>query len=207
MNSKAIKEYKAQLHLTSRQHEILVGTLLGDAHLERQSAQFVARLKVEHAVSQMEYVQWKYSEWREWVLTPPQIKKKPNRLGTVSSNVWFTTVSHSEFETYRASFYDGHRKRIPSGLKLSALALAVWFMDDGSRKSRECRGLYLNTQSYRSEEIESLQEILKRSFEINTSVRQQSDGLQIYIPAGEASRFAQIVQPYMIQAMCYKLPD
>lgn len=206
MNSNAIKEYKAQLRLTSRQHELLVGMLLGDAHLERQSGQPVARLKVEHAVSQMEYVQWKYSEWREWVLTPPQTKEKSNRLGTVSNNEWFTTVSHAEFETYRAWFYDGNRKRIPPDLTLSALGLAVWFMDDGSRKSRECRGLYLNTQSFRSEEIETLREILKLDFGVGTSTRQQSDGLQIYIPSSETFRFAQIVQPYMIETMYYKLP-
>jgi len=207
MNSKAIREYKAQLHLTLRQRELLIGMLLGDAHLECQSAQSVARLKVEHSVNQMEYVQWKYSEWQEWVLTPPQVKRKWNRLGTVSNNVWFTTVSHAELETYRAWFYDGHRKKVPSNLTLSSLSLAIWFMDDGSRKSRECRGLYLNTQAYRSEEVEILQQVLKNSLGIGTTIRQQSDGLQIYVPAGEVTRFAQIVQPHMIEAMHYKLPD
>lgn len=206
MNSKAIAEYKARLHLTPRQCELLVGMLLGDAHLERQSAQSVARLKVEHAVSQMEYVRWKYSEWQEWILTPPQVKKKWNRLGTVSSNVWFTTVSHPELEAYRAWFYDGRRKKVPSDLTLSPLTLAVWFMDDGSRKSYECRGLYLNTQAYRSEEIGLLQMILERDLRIHTTVRQQSDRLQIYIPSSEISHFVQIVQPYVIETMRYKLP-
>lgn len=206
MNSKAIEEYKAQLHLTPHQRELLVGMLLGDAHLERQSAQSVARLKVEHAVSQMEYVLWKYSEWQEWVLTPPQVKQKRNRLGTVSSNVWFTTVSHPELETYRAWFYDGRRKRVPSDLMLSPLSLAVWFMDDGSRKSHECRGLYLNTQAYAPEEIALLQEILARDLGIHTTARRQSDGLQIYISSGEISRFMQIVQPHVVEAMRYKLP-
>jgi len=207
MNSKAIEKYKAQLHLTARQHELLIGMLLGDAHLERQSAQPVARLKVEHAVSQMEYVQWKYTEWREWVLTPPQVRKRWNRLGTVSSNVWFTTVSHPELEKYRNWFYDGHRKKVPSNLTLSPFSLAVWFMDDGSRKSRECRGLYLNTQAYQCDEAEWLREILKRDLGIVTTLRQQSDGLQIYVPADQVSRFVQIVQPYVIQVMRYKLPD
>lgn len=207
MNSKAIEEYKAQLHLTPRQHELLVGMLLGDAHLESQSARPVARLKVEHAVGQMEYALWKYSEWQAWVLTPPQVRSKHNRLGTVSSNVWFTTVSHPELEAYRAWFYDGRRKRVLSNLALSPLSLAVWFMDDGSRKSRECRGLYLNTQAYLPEEIRLLQTVLDRDLGIHTTVRRQSDGTQIYIPSREVPHFAQIVRPYIVDAMRHKLPS
>jgi hypothetical protein len=206
MNSKAIEEYKARLHLTSRQRELLIGMILGDAHLEKPSMRPVARLKIEHATRQMEYVQWKYSEWREWILTPPRIRNKKNRLGTTSNNVGFTTVSHSELETYRSWFYDGRRKKVPSNLFLSPLSLAVWFMDDGSRKSRECRGLYLNTQAYSPAEIEILQVVLQRDLSVHTTVRRQSDGLQIYVPSDEVPHFVHIVQPYMIATMRYKLP-
>jgi recombination protein RecA len=205
MNTKAIARLKQELFLTSRQREILVGLLLGDGHLEKQNALGWARLKVEHSVRQIEYVTWKYSEWSGWVLTPPASRLKGNRLGTQSMNVGFATVAHPELGEFRNRFYEG-RKVVPPDLTLTPLALAVWFMDDGSRKSRSCRGLYLNTQAFRPDEVTMLQWFLERDFSIRTSLRAQLDGLQMYIPSGEVNGFVSIVDPYVIQEMKYKLP-
>lgn len=205
MNTRALREYRANLTLSSIQREMLWGMLLGDAHLEQQSTK-TARLKVEHSVGQRDYVMWKYENWREWVLTPPQLRTRRNRLGSASTNIWFNTIVHSELVEWRKQFYDGSRKKVPEDLVLTPLALAIWFMDDGSRKSRECRGLYLNVQCYTQAEIERLQDYLKHEFRLRTTTRQQSDGLQIYIPSSEVMSFARIVSPYVIASMRYKLP-
>jgi hypothetical protein len=205
MNTKALREYRATLMLSKSQREILIGSLLGDAHLEKQSTK-IARLKIEHAIAQKDYVMWKYSQWKDWVLTPPQIKQKSNRNGSISTNIWFNTISHEELNRFWEMFYDGKRKIVPANLILTPLVLAVWFMDDGSRKSRECRGLYLNTQSYWSVEVDMLRQFLLRDFGLYTTLRQQSDGLQIYIPASETPKFTRIVSPFVVASMAYKLP-
>ena len=57
--------------------------------------------------------------------------------------------------------------------------MAVWFMDDGSKKSNQCRGLYLNTQGFTIDEIVFLQEVMARDIRIETNIRKQLDGLQI----------------------------
>src|SRR3974390_610955 len=105
MNTLALRAYKTSLSLSSRQEQILEGMLLGDAHLERQRGALSARLKIEHSVSQAEYVAWKYAEWRDWGRTPPKERVKSNRLGTTSVNVGFTTLSHDELEAVRTRFY------------------------------------------------------------------------------------------------------
>lgn len=206
MNSLAIRALRDSLVLTDRQRQLLEGMLLGDAHLERQSGRAVARLKIEHSQSQAAYVDWKYHEWRDWVLTPPSVRRKTSRPGTQSLNIGFSTLSHGELEEVRQRFYPEGRKVVPFDVMVTPLSLAVWFMDDGSRKSRECRGLYLNTQGFSALGVETLREHLRAAYGLRTTQRQQSDGLQIYVPADVVERFVEIVHPHMHPSMCYKLP-
>lgn len=201
-----LRSYRDGLILTARQRELLEGMLLGDAHLERQGGQAVARLKVEHAQSQSVYVEWKYRELRDWVLSPPRSRLRTSRPGSESTNVGFSTLSHRELEGVRQRFYRQRRKVVPSDVALTPLCLAVWFMDDGSRKSRECRGLYLNTQSFTLAEVQTLQAAMVRSFGMRTSLRLQSDGWQIYVPSDVVEEFIRIVRPHVLESMCYKLP-
>ena len=206
MNTKALREYKASLSLSERQRQLLDGLLLGDGHLERQRGALSARLKVEHSISQAAYVVWKYEEWRPWVRTPPRLKLKRNRLGTQSVNVGFTTLSHDDLEAVRVRFYrDGH-KVVPQDLALTPLSMAVWFMDDGSRKSRQCRGLYINTQSFTSSEVDLLRGVIRRDVGVGTSVRQQFDGLQIYVPSSSVGDMVAYIEPELLPEMRYKLP-
>jgi hypothetical protein len=58
MNTLALRKQKALLTLSERQEQILIGMLLGDAHLERQRGAVVARLKIEHSLAQSAYVAW-----------------------------------------------------------------------------------------------------------------------------------------------------
>jgi hypothetical protein len=205
MNTLELRMQKASLTMTDRQKQTLVGMLLGDAHLERQRGALTARLKIEHSLAQKAYVDWKYSEWRDWVRTPPKERVRRNRLGTTSTNIGFTTLSHDEFERFRLAFYRDHRKVIPIDIQLTPLSMAVWFMDDGSRKSSQCRGLYLNTQSFTLSEVELLREVMRRDVGVETTVRAQRDGLQIYVPAPSAPTLTAYITREVLPSMRYKL--
>ena len=205
MNTLELRRLKASLVMSDRQKQILTGMLLGDAHLERQAGALTARLKIEHSLVQSTYVEWKFREWRDWVRTPPRARVRRNRLGTQSTNIGFTTLSHVEFERFRLRFYRDRRKVVPEDLELTPLSMAVWFMDDGSRKSGQCRGLYLNTQSFTAAEVDLLQEVIRRDGGVLTTVRQQRDGLQIYVPAPSASAFAAYITGDLLPSMRYKL--
>ncbi len=207
MNTLELRKQKALLAMTERQRQILVGMLLGDAHLERQRGARTARLKIEHSLRQSAYVDWKYGEWRDWVRTPPRARARRNRLGTVSTNIGFSTLSHVELEEFRLRFYRDQRKLVPVDLELPPMSMAVWFMDDGSRKSSQCRGLYLNTQSFTPAEVQLLQTVILRDVGIETTVRRQRDGLQIYVPAPSASVLSAYIAKEVLPSMRYKLPS
>ena len=206
MNTLALRRYKASLSLSQRRRQILEGMLLGDAHLERQRGALSARLKIEHSVAQSAYVDWKYSEWRDWVRTPPKERQQGNRLGTTSVNVGFTTLSHDELEKVRVRFYVNGRKIVPEDLTLIPLKVAVWFMDDGSRKSGQCRGLYFNTQSFVAGEVDLLRRLMRRDIGVGTSVRQQRDGLQIYVPSPSVTDLISFISAHLLPSMRHKLP-
>jgi len=205
MNTAALMEYKASLTMTERQKQILDGMLLGDGHLERQRGARFARLKIEHSAAQAAYVRWKFAEWQDWVRTPPRERPRRNRLGTVSTNIGFSTLSHVEFELCRLRFYRDRCKVVPVDLELTPLSMAVWFMDDGSRKSNQCRGLYLNTQSFTSSGVELLRSVIHRDVGVETSVRQQRDGLQIYVPSSSVTAMTAYIWTHTLPGMRYKL--
>ena len=137
MNSNEIKSLAESLKLNNNQRQILVGLILGDGHLETQNKGKTFRLKVEHALNQKEYVDWLYSQFKEWVLTPPQIKLQTVG-GIVRQKYWFSTISTGSFRFYGQLFYVDHKKVVPKMIVklVETLTLAVWFMDDGSLKSQ-----------------------------------------------------------------------
>lgn len=110
MRSKKIEEYKKELKLKSHQREILVGTILGDGHLETQNNRMTYRLKIEHSEKQKKYVYWLYGYFKNWVLTPPQTRQRMVD-GRIQRNTWFQTVSHSSLRFYAQQFYQNGKKK------------------------------------------------------------------------------------------------
>jgi len=94
MNTLALRHYKASLHMTERQRQILYGMLLGDGHLERQHGAQSARLKIEHSVAQKDYVAWKFAEWRDWVRTPPRASTKESTRNSLDECWVLNPVAH-----------------------------------------------------------------------------------------------------------------
>jgi len=206
MYSKKIETYKQKLKLTSQQREILVGLLLGDGHLETQNNGLTYRLKIEHGAIQKDYVDWLYEIYKDWVLTPPQIKQK--KTGEIiTENVWFNTVSHIAMRYYGKQFYQKGKKILPKYISrlLKPLTLAIWFMDDGSLKSKDHRALILNTQGFIIKEIEMLQKGLKEKYSIEAQQRNQKDGIQLLMVGESAKEFARIISPYLLPQFNYKL--
>lgn len=207
MRSRAIEAYKTTLRLSAVQREILVGILLGDACLETQNAGRSYRLKIEQGIRHADYVQHLYSVLRDWVLSPPRPKQGQTR-GVTTLNLAFQTVSHPELSFYGKLFYRDRRKIVPDsvGELLTARGLAYWYMDDGSMKSSESKGVLFNTHAFSSDDVDRLIEVLAR-FGLLARMRRQSDGIQIYVSGASYERFVELVNPYVIEAMRYKVPQ
>lgn len=205
MNSKEIKKYKQSLKLTKTQREILIGKLLGDGHLESRDG-VNWRLKVEHSLKQQDYVNWLYDCFKDWVLKMPDVKSKTVK-GKNYQNIWFTTLSDVKMRYYGKIFYKDGKKVIPKNIKnlLSPLTMAVWFMDDGSYKSKFHKSLILNTQSFDKTGLIFLQEKLAQRHEIKSYLRKQKEGFQLEIRAMDAEKFAMIISKHILPSMRYKL--
>lgn len=206
MYSKEIEAHKKTLRISDSQRDILVGLILGDGHLETQNNGKTYRLKVEQSANKAEYVQWLYKSFENFVLNKPKSKEKI-RNGVVTENIWFSTLSHGSFRFYAQQFYVNGKKVIPKiiGKLLTPLSMAVWFMDDGSIKSKFHRAKIINTQCFAKKEVLLLIKILKDKFKINAKLREQKDGYQIYIISESINNFRKLVEEYIIDSMRYKL--
>ena len=79
-------------------------------------------------------------------------------------------------------------------------------MDDGSIKSKRHRGVFLNTQGFKENDIKKLQKILKNKFGVDSKTRTEKNGKQIYLGGKSGERFIGIINPYIISSMKYKIP-
>jgi hypothetical protein len=206
MNAKSIENHKNKLKLTQRQRQIIVGKMLGDGHLETQNNGKTYRLKVEHSIKQKEYVDWFYQEFKEWILAKPQ-KKRKIRNGKLSYNYWVNTLASGSFRFYAHQFYKDKKKVIPKLIHrwLTPLSLAVWFMDDGSIKSKNHKARIINTQGFKKKEVLRLISALKSKFGIQSKLRKQKDGYQIMILSESADEFARLIKNHLYNSMKYKI--
>ena len=122
--------------LTSRQKEVLVGTLLGDGCLAKHGR--FHRLFVKHRLAQESLVEFKREAFSDFVTM--SLHRFDQRLGDHRYPcVQFVTRTSPLFSEWHGRLYDGRRKIVPAdiGTVLTPLSLAVWFMDDGG--CRLCR--------------------------------------------------------------------
>ena len=208
MHSRAIEQYKRGLRLTEAHQEILVGLLLGDGCLETQNGGRTYRLKIEQSARHEAYVRHIHQLFSEWVLTPPRRRLSRASNGTMTINWTFQTVSHEAFQPYGLQFYGGGAKKVPELIAdwLTPCGFAYWFMDDGSVKSAESKGVILNTQAYTLGDVERLIEVLKSRFGLQAKIREQSDGPQIYVAGRSFEQVSELIEPFVLEEMRYKVP-
>lgn len=198
MNTKEIREYKKDLKFSEIQRSIIIGTLLGDGHLETQDGGRTYRLKIEHSIKQNDYTIWLHDHFKEWVPGGIYRKNKNDK-----EYVGFRTYSHGAFRFYGQLLYDKTgKKRIPKIIHklLNDLSLAIWFMDDGSLKSLKHRTYIIHSLGFEKRELEAIKKCLLKSFDIESELhRQKGKYWRIYILSKSAEVFEKIIKKYVFQ--------
>ncbi len=191
MDTKKAREAR-KLELSTRQQEIVIGSLLGDGYLVRTTCGHAFR--VNHGIAQKAYVDWKYEELRLFT------NSSPRQSG---SCYYFRTVSHSYFHTLHGMFYVNGRKVLPKQIEewMSPLIFSVWLMDDGAKDGKQLR---INSQSFTPEENERLIGILKANLGITATLNRDKDRYRLRVKATSMSNVRQAVVPYLIPSMQYK---
>lgn len=83
---------------------------------------------------------------------------------------------------------------------IDALGLAIWYMDDGYVTKNSC---IFSSCSFTVEEQEILSKVLLDKFDLHFSIGKNDNSM--YLHATDFSKFVEIVKPYIIEDMQYKL--
>jgi len=97
-------------------------------------------------------------------------------------------------------------KIIPLNIEeyLTPLALAIWFMDNGSKIGK---GAKIATNCFTYNEILFLIEVLYKKYNIKSSIISGgiNKGYSLYISTTSMSIFIEIIKPFMLPSLYYKL--
>jgi hypothetical protein len=181
--------------LTEVQHAVVIGTLLGDGAMRCKTN---ALLEINHSAAQAGYVDWKYRQLAELVATPP--KQRTGNGGRTAYR--FVTRSLPILTPYYRLFYGSGRKQVPE-LRLSALALAVWFMDDGCRSRN---AVYLNTQQFDLRSQQRLMQMLSEQWSISAALNRDKTYHRIRVSVAGTVRLGEVIGSYLLPELRYKLP-
>ena len=181
------------LELSDRQRQILIGTILGDGYISPRG-----QFQLEHSDKYEKYLFWKFGELENIAYgSPSKVERIDKRNGAKYKSYRFWLRQY--FRPWREYFYQQTGKIFPPGLKLTPLALAVWYMDDGCYSDKRCT---IATDSFSDASRITIQEVLKKQFDLD--IYSRSNG-KVAIRAHSQKLFFNLIKPYIHESMAYKL--
>ena len=182
------------------QKSIIIGSILGDGYLRIIPGRKDAFLEINHSIKAKAYVDWKYSMLKDISGSAP--KERENGEGKKAYR--FFTRQNPEITILLNKFYKDGKKIIPKDLELDPIILAVWYMDDGSK----CRDgdVYLNTQQFSIADQKRLIYLL-RQLGLRARLNKDKKYYRIRFLKDSVGKFNQIIKPYIIDSMQYKLSN
>lgn len=187
---------------------ILLGSLLGDAHMERDGNG--SRVCFYQKGDHIEYIIWLHSTLLSYGYCKqsiPQIQSRINNDKLVYYSR-FRTFTYSSFNWIYDEFYVNKVKVVPKVLEIymSPLALSVWIMDDGTWIKN--RGISIATNSYSLENVKYLIHLLENQFRLDGLSAVKGSGINqymIYIPKRNLSTLMPLLKPHIHPMFLYKL--
>lgn len=188
---------------------IFTGSLLGDGHAELRPDGRGTRLGFYQEASHQEYLLWFHNLVASLGYcnpTQPLIQTRLGSGGVIRSILRFHTYTYSSLNFLYYEWYVKGVKVVPANISdyITPLALAIWIMDNGGRVGY---GLKLATNSFSYGDCTRLSLIIYEKYGIKSSV--QSAGVPnqyiIYIWSESMPILREIVRPYIVSSMLYKL--
>ena len=128
-----------------------------------------------------------------------------NRTKKTYSAISFTTMQLPCFNMYRELFYLQNVKRVPDNIYelLTPRGLAFWLMDDASKHGG---GMHIGVYAFCNTDVDKLMFTLQDKFNIKCSIHYNRDKKpRIYIFKQSMDTLINLVKPYFIKEMLYKL--
>lgn len=184
--------------LTQYQKSLITGTILGDGYLRIIPGRKDAFLEINHSFSQKRYTDWKFEKLQNICISKPKMRKgNGNRIA-----YRFYTKQYPELTDFYNEFYKNGNKIVPDNLKLDAIALSVWFMDDGSRCGKS--NFYLNTQQFKKNHQIKLLHYLEK-IGLRAKLNKDKNYYRIRFLASSIDRLRELLKENLILSMYYKI--
>lgn len=125
------------------------------------------------------------------------------------------TDAHPYFNKKYHHFYDDYRKRIASKESLSWITpcgIANWYMSDGyvchvgkTKGKIYNRRVEFSTDRYSKDTVIKMQTMFKERFKIDTTLVKRYNTYRLRVSMNSYSDFINLIKPYIIPSMQYKL--
>ena len=198
--------------LSDQQLQVVLGALMGDGNLSpNRRGRSGTRFRMGHGAKQAEYLEWKTS-----LLGNIGHSRTVNAKGAVFAD--FTPLAELAELREAVYFGDGKKHLTWEYLKsLTPLALAIWYMDDGSFTVRS-RGVQQRTaggtgrieivveamsHGSRDRLVRYLRDTRKLDVQLVTKGARQVSAIRFTTAA--SGKFQELVAPYVHPSMDYKL--
>ena len=184
--------------------QVILGSVLGDGCLIKTYQNGGTILKVVHCEKQKEYLEYKWNFLKE---NSSEIKHykfydERRKIPEYYNYQFYTKSSKSLNEMYN-NWYHPYKIIFKDDLfKLKPLGLAIWYMDDGYNVKDG--GAMLCTNNFTKSDLLLIKEMFLSNFNLEVTINNSASNL-VYIPVKEFSKFKEIIKPYIIDSMKYKI--
>lgn len=192
----------------------LTGLIIGDGYIDKGISKRAFRIKSINK----EFIDLINNE----LINNTQFKIKINyyesqiRNNVFHKEYWELYIAaHPYFRKLYSSFYDDYRhRRITHNVCnwLTPYGIACWFMSDGymclvgkTKNKIKDRRLQICTDAYSKEQVEMLCNTLCNKFNIKSTITNRKNSYRINIKTESYQTFFDLVYPYMVDSMKYKL--
>ena len=220
-----IKE-KEQVVLTQTQKDVIVGSLLGDGNLQSATQGRSWRYRALQGKNQLTYLQYKYNVLQNLCGTGLLYDERvDDRTSTYNKHYYFNTLVHDCLKHYGNMFYtfddtsQKFTKDVPQNVRqvLTPRALAILYQDDGALKwENHSNAMRVCTESFSLEGVNRLKNAIESlyGFKVTTQPKYKTlngiktiVGYRIIIPERSSEAFVEVIKPYVIDSMKYKVSD
>lgn len=195
---------KKEINLTQEQWEVLYGSLLGDMSIDTNWKN--ARPIISQGGEQEAYFDYKCKIFEGLLGKPSKEDRYDKRTDKWYHKYHVKFLTNPIYTKLKEELYPNGVKTVTQKWldKVTPRGLAFWFMDDGTNSG------VIATNSFSKEECELIQKWFKEKWNINTTLQHQHNKDNIiqylvYIKVDSRPKFYQLVIPYFIPEMEYKL--
>jgi len=195
------KIYTQQEKLSPDQHQIILGSLLGDASLSCGGSEYSKyKLSETHCVKQRDYLMWKADMLSPLGINIDNFLSSYGKGYEPTEKVRISTRANIIFEDYYYLKYPNLTTEIVNDL--NEIGLAVWIQDDGNFN----KGAYsISCGNVAFETLIKIAKKLENKFKINFKVRKGTRENLIEVGRAEGQKLKELIKPYIHPSMSYKV--